>query len=41
MALGGLKTDTAERGLLLYNSEIVKHRINNKVRLRNNLQSRN
>ena len=39
MALGGLKTDTGQRGLLLYNSEIGKHRIDNKVRLRDYLQS--
>ena len=37
MALSGLKTDTTERRLLLYNSEVGKHRIDNKDRLRDYL----
>ena len=39
MALEGLKTNTTERRLLLYNSEIGEHRIDNKVRLKNHLQN--
>ena len=39
MALKRLKTDTVEGCLLLYNSEIGKHRIDNKDRLRDYLQS--